>query len=159
MFVFVGLGILIYICVLLPSPDGEAPLTSHLIETLWWLLDASSFSKDFPRNSLMKYFPPISPCNENFSPELDAYCLPEKLIGLHFMWGIIIHRQTIFMFLVYKSLYFHCLFCVFINLWWHTILNVSFANLWRQANLSGSNVVAICVYATANSKWSHNNAF
>ena len=58
-----------------------------LIETLWWLLDASSFSKDFPRNSLMKYFPPISPCNENFSPELDAYCLPEKLIGIHFMWG------------------------------------------------------------------------
>ena len=110
MFVFVGLGILIYICVLLPSPDGEAPLTSHLIETLWWLLDASSFSKDFPRNSSMKYFPPISPCNENFSPELDAYCLPEKLIGLHFMWGIIIHRQTIFMFLVYKSLYFHCHF-------------------------------------------------
>ena len=69
-----------------------------------------SFSKDLPRNSLMKYFPPISPCNENFSPELDAYCLPEKLIGLHFMWGIIIHRQTIFMFLVYKSLYFHCHF-------------------------------------------------
>ena len=111
MFVFVGLGILIYICVLLPSPDGEAPLTSHLIETLWWLLDASSFSKDFPRNSLMKYFPPISTSYEKFSPELDAYCVPEKLIN--FMWGsLFIDRLCWFLVGVQIALFVSMIFSV-----------------------------------------------